>query len=218
MLHRFDLSGAWLARDSDYQRGKPAFAQRDVIDQARYIPANVPGEIHLDLMKAGLIADVYRSANCLAARWVEEHIWSYRREFDAPAEARELHSRVWLYFEGLDYAAEIFLNGIKVGEHANFFRPCRVEVTGKLRERGNVLTVHLDSGLYHVADKPAEGYYHEKGGLLHKRHWASQTAMPVLLGLEPAADQCRHPRSGLARTHRRHHPRGSTGSAGDSQR
>ncbi len=172
MMHRLELSGTpWRMRGSDFERGRPKFAERDEADSLRYLPATVPGEVHLDLMKLGLIADVYQKGQILAARWVEEKIWSYRKEFVAPAEARAEGVRAWLHFAGLDYAAEIVLNGKKAGTHANFFRPCRVEVTGLLRDTNNILAVHLDSGLYHVADKPAAGYEWNNSWTLTKRHW-----------------------------------------------
>ena len=89
MLQRMDLSGTWQVRYTDHQRGRTEYAQRDVTDPARYRPATVLGEIHLDLMKQGVISDVYRGDGCMTARWVEEQIWSYRLECDAPAEQWE---------------------------------------------------------------------------------------------------------------------------------
>ncbi|HLL90607.1 MAG TPA: hypothetical protein VK324_15005 [Tepidisphaeraceae bacterium] len=169
-----DLSGtAWRVRWSDYQRGRAAYAERDETDDARYLPATVPGEVHLDLMAAGLLDDVYVGINVLKARWVEEQVWSYRRAFDAPSAALAAGTRAWLVFDGLDYAATVVLNGKKVGEHANFFLPCRLDVTGALRAGTNVLAVHLDSGLYAVAEKPTHGWYHgnAQDQTLHKRHW-----------------------------------------------
>ena len=176
MLHRIDISGTWHARFSDYTRGRPHYADRDTTDPLRYLPVTVPGEIHLDLMKLGLIPDVHLQANCLAARWVEEQIWSYRRTFHTPEALASPApgTRAWLYFEGLDYAAKIVLNGNQIATHANFFRPCRVEITGQLRHVAgteNTLAVHLDSGLFHIAEKPTEGYYHSQDSILHKRHW-----------------------------------------------
>jgi beta-mannosidase len=112
----------------------------------------VPGEVHLDAMRAGWIGDPLVGTNCLAARWIEECLWSYRREFVAPPEA--LVARAWLVFEGLDLVARIFLNGAPVATHANAFYPCRVEVTGKLRAGANRLVVLLDSGLCAVASRP----------------------------------------------------------------
>jgi len=171
MIQQLDLNGTWKLRWSDYQRGRPEYANRDVTDPTRYIDAKVPGEVHLDCIKAGLIAEPTLGMNHLAARWVEENIWSYRREIEAPAEALAGNARAWLVFDGLDYAASIVLNGVEVGKHKNVFYPCRVEITGKLRAGKNVLAVHLDPGLWEVADKPVAGWQQDRNQPLHKRHW-----------------------------------------------
>lgn len=170
MLKNLDLNGTWRVRWADGQRGGlMEFANREETDDSRYIDAQVPGEIHMDLWKLGWIKDPYVDTNCLAARWVEECVWSYRRFFDVPREA--LKGRSWLHFEGLDLAAVIVLNGVEIGKHANSFHPCRIEVTGKLEAGRNLLTVHLDGGLFHVADKPVEGWTLALDSKLHKRHW-----------------------------------------------
>lgn len=169
MFDALDLNGSWKLRWSDGQRGRPEYANRNVTDDARYIDAQVPGEVHLDLWRAGLIADPYAGANCLAARWVEECLWSYRREFDAPDGS--LDGPAWLAFDGLDLVASVVLNGVEVGRHDNAFYPCRVDVTGKLRPGRNVLAVHLDGGLFDVADKRYAGYRDQLDTKLHKRHW-----------------------------------------------
>ena len=169
MLKQLDLNGTWRARWTDGQRGRTEYANRDETDEARYLNAQVPGEIHLDVWKQGWIKDPYIETNCLAARWVEECIWSYRRFFRVPGEA--LQGRSWLHFEGLDLAAVIVLNGQEIGKHANSFHPCRVEVTGKLKAGRNLLTVHLDGGLFYAAEKPVEGWGVGLDARLHKRHW-----------------------------------------------
>lgn len=168
-MQSIDLNGTWRLRWADGVRGKLEHAEKDAIDEQLGFDAQVPGEVHLDLMKAGIIEDVYHHANVLKARWVEEFLWSYRRHFEAPAAATK--GRAWLVFEGLDYAATILLNGVEVGRHKNFHTPCRVDVTGKLREGRNLLTVHLDAGLYDACDKPAEGWMLNYDQKLNKRHW-----------------------------------------------
>src|SRR3990172_10004050 len=100
MSGEISLNGTWKLRWSDGQRGRLEYANRQVTDAARYLDAQVPGEVHVDLWKAGWIADPYVGTNCLAARWVEEYMWSYRKEFAVPAEA--LNGRSWLHFDGLD--------------------------------------------------------------------------------------------------------------------
>ncbi len=168
MINTKNLGGTWQVRWSDGQRGRTSYAERWETDPMRYIPAQVPGEIHLDLQRAGWIADPYIGTNCLSARWVEECQWSYRRFFNVPL--RAIKARAWLHFERLDLCATVILNGQEVGRHNNSFYPCRIDVTGKLKPGRNLLTVHVEGGLYSVSDKPCEGWL---GGdaLLHKRHW-----------------------------------------------
>lgn len=169
MLQSLDLGGTWKARWTDTQRGRSEYANRDQVDPARYINAEVPGEIHLDVMREGWVGDVYRDMNVLNARWVEEQIWSFRREFEVPAEALQQHA--WLHFDRLDLTATIVLNGQEIGKHSNTFYPCRLNVTGKLRPGKNVLTVHVESGLYGATDKSTDGYETNLWGKVTKRVW-----------------------------------------------
>lgn len=168
-MKTLDLCGTWKLRWADGERGHTRFAERDSVDEARYIDAQVPGEVHLDLLRHGWIADPNLGTNALACRWVEDNIWSYRRVFDAPADA--CAGRAWLVFEGLDLAATVTLNGATVGTHANSFRPCRIEVTGKLKPGRNVLAVHVECGLRLAADKPGSGYSNSINHNYQKRHW-----------------------------------------------
>ena len=170
MINQLSLDGTWKASWFDGQRGcYQNGIDTPTADVSCYIDAQVPGEIHMDLVREGSIKDPAVEANCVAARWVEECIWTYRRELDVPSAA--LKGRSWLVFEELSYAADIRLNGDKLARHANFFHPCRIETTGKLKKGKNRLTVHLDGGLFSVSDKQYEGYGLPLDAKLHKRHW-----------------------------------------------
>lgn len=65
-------------------------------------------------------------------------VW-YRRRF--PAIRGE---RVWLVFTGVDYYAEVYLNGCRLGAHEGYFQPFRFEVTDLLQPQ-NELLVKVDS-------------------------------------------------------------------------
>ena len=166
-LCTLSLDGVWKLRWHDEERSKSRHAVLEAAADYRAIDAVVPGEVHLDALREGWIGDPLVGTNCLAARWIEECLWSYRRRFDVPAEA--LAARAWLVFDGLDLMAGVHLNGERVGEHQNAFCPCRIEVTGKLRATGNHLVVLLDSGLYAATDKPPiDGI---EGHRLTKMNW-----------------------------------------------
>ena len=150
-----DLNGTWHATWKDSCRGMVEKGAGLQMDPARYIPVQVPGEIHLDLMRAGLLEDPYIGMNILKARWVETMVWSCRRNVTVPAEA--VAARSWLYLDKLDLAARIYLNGELIGEHCNFFHPCRIETTGLLREGDNCVAVQVESGLIASANQSVEG-------------------------------------------------------------
>lgn len=52
----------------------------------------------------------------------------YRREAQIPPEWTG--KRIWLRFEGVSYACEVFVNGRQVGEHTGLWDSFRVEITG----------------------------------------------------------------------------------------
>ena len=54
--------------------------------------------------------------------------------------------RQWLVFEGVDWLAEVWLNGHKLGSHRVYHEPFRFEVTG-LTESTNVLAIRVTSGM-----------------------------------------------------------------------
>lgn len=172
MNNILSLDGAWDLAWTDHQRGtKGSDSVIPGLHPTRYLRAQVPGEVHLDLERAGIIADVNLGLNVLAARWVEETLWCYRRHFDAPDIPAD--ARVWLVFAGIDHDATIYLNGVEIARHSGAFTPCRIEVTGKITpgENENLLAVQVESGLYAVADKPGAGYSGSWDAILHKRHW-----------------------------------------------
>lgn len=167
---KISLCGEWKMRWADGQRGGLKHHADLETDDAKWINAEVPGEVHLSLWRAGIIENPYIYANCLSSRWVEDCYWSYRKTFEVSAQELKLEAN--LVFEGLDYTAKIFLNGIIIAQHENFFYPCTVNVTGKLIKGHNVLVVQLESGLFSVSDKEVKGFYmQDVDTLLHKRMW-----------------------------------------------
>jgi beta-mannosidase len=110
---------------------------------SRWVPATVPGDVHLDYLAAGLIDDPYLGVNVDHCRWMEDMDFWYECEITAPAVGPA--QRLMLDFAGLDVFATIFLNGAEIGRHANMFTPLRIDVTNLVVEGSNLLHVLLAS-------------------------------------------------------------------------
>ena len=106
------------------------------------IPARVAGSVYDDLERAGLIPDPYFEQNSLLCEWVANRFWSYQTVFRKPETGGR---RVRLVFEGIDYHAHVYLNDEKIAEHVGMYVPLIVDVTDRLREGENTLTVVLES-------------------------------------------------------------------------
>lgn len=92
--------------------------------------ATVPGSVHYDLWQNGEIPDPYFGQNSLLMEWVPERTWVYRKTFRMNPVERD--HRVFLHFEGIDYSAQLFLNGKDLGVHEGVFVPIHVDVTDEL--------------------------------------------------------------------------------------
>ena len=81
------------------------------------LPAMVPGNFELDLMKAGLLEDLYYSTNTLKAQELEDvHVWYYTTvKITSPEQ--------YLYFAGIDTFSDIYVNGKLVKSTDNMFLP-----------------------------------------------------------------------------------------------
>ena len=108
-----------------------------------WIHAEVPGSVHNDLLKAGIIDDPYYELNALKNEWVENKWWHYKKTFKLPVGQEGKKAR--LVFNGVDYKASFYLNDIKLGEHENMFTKVKYDITDILNFGGeNVLEVVLE--------------------------------------------------------------------------
>lgn len=99
------------------------------------LQATVPGDVHLDLMRAGRIADPLVGDGAAHCRWIGEREWWYARTFPFDADGDGRHEIV---FDGLCYVADVWLNGVHLGRHLNMHRPFRADVTNAVRKRNRI--------------------------------------------------------------------------------
>ena len=113
----------------------------------------VPGSVHHDLLKLGEIPNPYYERNSLLCEWIPARTWIYKKSFHVENELRG--KRIHLHFEGVDYQARFFLNGIQIGEHIGMYTPAVFET----QFDGNVLLVSsggpIATAVAHVLEAPA---------------------------------------------------------------
>ena len=133
------------------------------------IPATVPGVVHLDLLRAGLISDPYYRYNERLYQWIPyEPYWNYSRTLTVSASLLA-HAAVELVFDGLDTAVSVRVNGRVVHESANMFRRFTVSVREALVVGSNELVVAFHSPLLHAAAAAAQYPYDVPGPMPQQR-------------------------------------------------
>ncbi|SPE60309.1 hypothetical protein SBV1_410023 [Verrucomicrobia bacterium] len=139
------LDGVWKVRPTS----KAIIAESGLreVESAPHgwLPAQVPGEIHLDLVKAQHMPEPTVALNMPQCRWPETNAWWYRTSFEAPADFSR-YERQRLLFDGLDLYAQVFLNGRLLGEAADAFVPASFDAKPFLRAGRNELVVRLTDG------------------------------------------------------------------------
>ncbi len=107
-------------------------------------PAAVPGVVHTDLLRQGLIDAPYLEINERKVQWVDKEDWIYETVFEASAAVADKDC-IDLCFDGLDTYADVYLNDTKILEANNMFRRWRVDVKKLLKNGENKLRVYLHS-------------------------------------------------------------------------
>jgi len=138
------------------------FAEESGPNAAVWRPAQVPGDVHLDLIRNQLIPDPFYRDNEAKLQWIENADWEYRSNVQASPELLN-HKNIELVFTGLDAYAEVYLNGKLILTADNMFREWRVDVKPALKAGVNELRVVFPSPIK-AAARVAES-----------DHWRAQT-------------------------------------------
>jgi hypothetical protein len=136
--------GAWrVQRESLVKEGGEMLSQSGFIDDD-WIVATVPGTVLSSYLNAGALPDPGFGDNQLmiSESFFYDNFW-YRTEFTGP-EAFE-GSYIYLNFDGINWKAEVFLNGTDLGRIEGAFTRGRFDVTGTLIPgQKNVLAVRIE--------------------------------------------------------------------------
>jgi beta-mannosidase len=123
------------------------------VGAAAPIAAVVPGVIHTDLLRAGLIADPFDGDNEAAQQWIGDTSWRYSTAFEWHDDGSARHDLVAF---GLDTVATVVLNGRVVAHTENQHRSYRWPVGELLQDGRNELAVEFAAPVPEVLARAEE--------------------------------------------------------------
>lgn len=117
----------------------------DVYADENLINCSVPNTVLGALTESGKYEDIYFSDNLerIPVEWFKTH-WRYLKKFNVDQNLAGTYSR--LCFDGINYSAEIYLNGEKIGAADTIlgaFNRFELDVTGIIKSKDNELEVRV---------------------------------------------------------------------------
>lgn len=156
VLRRTEISKGWEFADGSWLEAPGYLA----CSRLEWLPAEVPGAVHLDLVRNRVLAHPFEGLGELGCQWVDLSHWLYRVRFDY-APAAQLPHRC-LRFEGLDTVCEVFVNGTHVATHDNMFVPLEVALDDLAVVGSNTIEVRFRSAV-EVGRQRRDAYFATEG-------------------------------------------------------
>lgn len=130
----WELGTATQVLESDVSIFSPSFNTKE------WYNATVPGTVLTTLVNQGVYPEpAYGLNNMSIPDTLCRMDWWYRASFDYPETSAG--NRLTLLFNGINYRAEVFLNSIKLGNVDGAFTRGEFDITGIVKDKGNVLAV-----------------------------------------------------------------------------
>lgn len=146
----------WLPREEGFFTNKKMESPSDLVEynfDTDY-QLNVPGDWNSQMEK------LY---------YYEGTVW-YKRSFDFNIDENK---KTFLHFGAVNYEAQVYLNGEKIGSHIGGFTPFQFDVTGKLRAKDNFLIVKVDNKRKREAIPTINTDWWNYGGITRSVHLVS---------------------------------------------
>ena len=139
------LVDGWFIRSSAEIKESGAVISAPGLDLAGWCPASVPMTVMAALRANGEYTDVFVGKNLeTVPRDRFAGSWWYRKEFDLPADKKLISTR--LGFDGINYRANIWLNGRQIASKGQIFgslRTFEVDIVPAAMPGRNVLAVEV---------------------------------------------------------------------------
>lgn len=148
MVEAIDLSSGWTFKN---------------IDSTKCYSAHVPGTVHTDLHRNGLITDPFYGCNEIDLQWIERANWQYETQFIVDDKMLEF-KHLTIVFEGIDTYAEVLINGKKRLTTNNMHRKWEIPCKELLQKGTNTLTLNFASAIDQIRKDSLALGHHLPGG------------------------------------------------------
>ena len=142
---RIALKEGWFVQNSAKIRLTGDELSSDVTMKGDWYKASVPSTVMGVLTKNGLYNDIFVGNNYESIDKLQfDHSWWYVRPFEIQSVKKNQH--ITLHFEGINYYANIWLNGKLLASRDSVFGTFRrfgFDVTNLVKPNGNVLAVEI---------------------------------------------------------------------------
>jgi hypothetical protein len=141
----WQIAGDWRLKAAPEVNASEALVSETGFDASNWLPAVVPGTVLTTLVDRGIYPDPAYGLNDLAIpESLNKHDYWYRVELKSPVALRG--RRLTLTFEGINYGADVWLDGHELGTIKGAFIRANFDVTGTWRAgkgEENVLAVRV---------------------------------------------------------------------------
>ena len=148
--------GNWkLCRASEVTASGEELSQ-PAFNASSWMDATVPGTVLASYLNVGAVHDPNHAANqdYISDDYFRNDFW-YRNTFEAHLDT----PRQFLHFCGINFKAEVYLNGKHLADLVGAFRETDIDVTGILKEGKNTLAVKIIRNDNYGAVKLQDEYY-----------------------------------------------------------
>jgi Glycosyl hydrolases family 2, sugar binding domain. len=128
------LRDNWFIQSSNKVRENGEKISKSDFDPQGWYPVTMPSTVLASLVKNGVYPDPYFGTNIKSipgyreGQWVDKNMpknspfnssWWYRTEFELPGD----HKRIWLHLHGINYRANVWLNGHNIADSSTVENP-----------------------------------------------------------------------------------------------
>jgi hypothetical protein len=163
--NRMNLSGGnWKIQRSSEVNATGEKISQTGFENKDWVVATVPGTALVSYWNAGALPDPNYADNQLmiSESFFNSDFW-YRNEFDVPSSFK--NERTFLNFDGINWKADVFVNGKKTGRIEGAFIRGKFDVTGLIKPgQKNVIAVLIKKNDNIGVIKEATALDHDKNG------------------------------------------------------